>query len=116
MEIPPVHHVPDFDKHSVSQNDTEVFPIQVHLVTFDLVMNDLYMSRTQYHFLTCILKTLFPTICKVPATEKEELSSFEFQVLASARMCFRLNYGITKHMGFHYFYYSEAEINIYIYL
>lgn len=65
------------------------------------------------------LKIFSPTICKVPATEKQEPRRSEFQVLAPARVCVRLNYCITKHISllfFFFFYYSEAEINIYVYL
>lgn len=44
--------VPDFDKHSVSPNDTVVLSRQFQLVHFQLIMSDLYMLRTQDSILT----------------------------------------------------------------
>lgn len=44
--------VPDFDKHSISPNDTMVLSRQFQLVYFQLIVSDLYMLRTQDNILT----------------------------------------------------------------
>lgn len=74
--------LPDFDKHSVSQNDTTALPRQFRLVNFDLIVNDLYTPRTQDNFLAFsnkynhlqVYKPLAPTMCTVPATDKIQSS------------------------------------------
>lgn len=48
----------DFDKCSVSQNDTMVLPKQFQLVNFDLIVNDAHTLRIQHNFLTFSKNTM----------------------------------------------------------
>lgn len=102
--------VPDFDKRSVSQNDTAVSPRQFQLVNFDLIMNDLYTPRTQDNFLTFSNEYNHLQVYKhFPLQFALFLLLTKYSQVSPKskflhRQCvIRLNCCITEHISFHYF-------------